>query len=32
MIKQTLHFFDKDKRNRLMKICKKNLKKNVEQN
>ena len=28
MIKQTLHFFDKDKRNRLIKICKKNLKKN----
>ena len=28
MIKQTLHFFDKDKRTRLIKICKKNLKKN----
>jgi cyclopropane fatty-acyl-phospholipid synthase-like methyltransferase len=26
MIKQTLHFFDKDKRTRLIKICKKNLK------
>ena len=28
MIKQTLHFFDKDKRLRLIKICKKKLKKN----
>jgi cyclopropane fatty-acyl-phospholipid synthase-like methyltransferase len=28
MIKQTFHFFDKDKRTRLIKICKKNLKKN----
>ena len=28
MIKQTLHFFDKDKRTRLIKICKKNLKRN----
>ena len=28
MIKQTLHFFDKDKRNKLIKICKNNLKKN----
>ena len=28
MIKQTLHFFDTDKRTRLIKICKKNLKKN----
>ena len=28
MIKQTLHFFNKDKRTRLIKICKKNLKKN----
>ena len=26
MIKQTLHFFNKDKRTRLIKICKKNLK------
>jgi len=28
MIKQTLHFFNKDKRKKLIKICKKNLKKN----
>jgi 2-polyprenyl-3-methyl-5-hydroxy-6-metoxy-1,4-benzoquinol methylase len=28
MIKQTLHFFNKDKRIKLIKICKKNLKKN----
>ena len=28
MIKQTLHFFNKDKRTRLIKICKKNLKSN----
>ena len=28
MIKQTLHFFNKDKRNKLIKICKNNLKKN----
>jgi len=28
MIKQTLHFFDKGKRTKLIKICKKNLKKN----
>ena len=28
MIKQTLHFFNKSKRNRLIKICKNNLKKN----
>ena len=28
MIKQTLHFFNKDKRTRLIKICKKNLKRN----
>ena len=28
MIKQTLHFFNKDKRTKLIKICKKNLKKN----
>jgi len=28
MIKQTLHFFDKNKRTKLIKICKKNLKKN----
>ena len=28
MIKQTLHFFSKDKRNKLIKICKNNLKKN----
>jgi len=28
MIKQTLHFFNNDKRTRLIKICKKNLKKN----
>jgi 2-polyprenyl-3-methyl-5-hydroxy-6-metoxy-1,4-benzoquinol methylase len=28
MIKQTLHFFDKNKRNKLVKICKKHLKKN----
>ena len=28
MIKQTLHFFNKDKRKRLIKICKKNLKRN----
>ena len=28
MIKQTLHFFDKDKKTRLIKICKKNLKRN----
>ena len=28
MIKQTLHFFDKDKRKKLIEICKKNLKKN----
>jgi len=28
MIKQTLHFFNKDKRTRLIKICKKKLKKN----
>ena len=28
MIKQTLHFFDKSKRTKLIKICKKNLKKN----
>ena len=28
MIKQTLHFFNKDKRRRLINICKKNLKKN----
>ena len=28
MIKQTLHFFNKDKRSRLIKICKNNLKKN----
>ena len=28
MIKQTLHFFNKDKKTRLIKICKKNLKKN----
>jgi len=28
MIKQTLHFFNKDKRSKLIKICKKNLKKN----
>ena len=28
MIKQTLHFFDQNKRNRLIKICKNNLKQN----
>ena len=28
MIKQTLHFFNKDKKRRLINICKKNLKKN----
>ena len=28
MIKQTLHFFNKDKRKKLINICKKNLKKN----
>ena len=28
MIKQTLHFFDKDKRSKLIKTCKNNLKKN----
>tara|TARA_B100000787_G_scaffold150732_1_gene123450 strand:- start:358 stop:1068 length:711 start_codon:yes stop_codon:yes gene_type:complete len=28
MIKQTLHFFNKDKRSKLLKICKKNLKQN----
>jgi len=28
MIKQTLHFFDKDKRSRLIKICKNDLKQN----
>jgi len=28
MIKQTLHFFNKDKREKLIKICKNNLKKN----
>ena len=28
MIKQTLHFFNKDKRSKLIKICKNNLKKN----
>jgi len=28
MIKQTLHLFNKDKRKKLIKICKKNLKKN----
>ena len=28
MIKQTLHFFNKDKRKKLIKICKNNLKKN----
>ena len=28
MIKQTLHFFDKDKRSKLIKICKNNLKHN----
>ena len=28
MIKQTLHFFNREKRTRLIKICKKNLKKN----
>jgi len=28
MIKQTLHFFNKDKRKKLIEICKKNLKKN----
>jgi len=28
MIKQTLHFFNKDKRKKLIDICKKNLKKN----
>jgi len=28
MIKQTLHFFNKNKRNKLIKICKSNLKKN----
>ena len=28
MIKQTLHFFNNDKRTKLIKICKKNLKKN----
>ena len=28
MIKQTLHFFNKNKRSKLIKICKKNLKKN----
>jgi len=28
MIKQTLHFFNKDKRSELLKICKKKLKKN----
>ena len=28
MIKQTLHFFSKDKRTKLLRICKKNLKKN----
>ena len=28
MIKQTLHFFSKDKRSKLIKICKNNLKKN----
>ena len=28
MIKQTLHFFDKDERKKLIKICKNNLKKN----
>jgi len=28
MIKQTLHFFNKDKRSKLIKICKKNLKQN----
>ena len=29
MIKQTLHFFNKDKRSKLIKICKNNLKKMV---
>jgi hypothetical protein len=28
MIKQTLHFFNKKKRSKLIKVCKKNLKKN----
>ena len=28
MLKQTLHFFNKDKRKKLIKICKNNLKKN----
>jgi 2-polyprenyl-3-methyl-5-hydroxy-6-metoxy-1,4-benzoquinol methylase len=28
MIKQTLHFFNKEKRTKLIKVCKKNLKKN----
>ena len=28
MIKQTLHFFNKDKRSKVIKVCKKNLKKN----
>ena len=28
MIKQTLHFFNKDKRSKLIKVCKKHLKKN----
>ena len=28
MIKQTLHFFNKDKRSKLIKVCKNNLKKN----
>ena len=28
MIKQTLHFFNKDKRSKLVKVCKSNLKKN----
>ena len=28
MIKQTLHFFNKEKRNKIIKICKNNLKKN----
>jgi len=28
MVKQTLHFFNKDKRSKLIKICKNNLKKN----
>jgi ubiquinone/menaquinone biosynthesis C-methylase UbiE len=29
MIKQTLHFFDKDERKKLIKICKNNLKKSL---